>query len=77
MGVKVDLLRCTGCGACTLVCPVEVLTVEDMKCRVSEGCISCGKCVEVCQWRAITLEEGERKKKKRKKKDVILKDRRD
>jgi ferredoxin len=63
MGVKVDLLRCTGCGACTLICPVEVLTVEDMKCRVSEGCISCGKCVDVCHWRAITLEDGKGKKR--------------
>ncbi len=57
MGVKIDLLKCVGCGACTFVCPVGVLAVEDMKCRVKEGCISCGECVDVCQWRAITLED--------------------
>jgi electron transfer flavoprotein alpha subunit len=55
MGVKIDELRCVGCGACTFVCPVSVLLVEDMKCHVHEGCISCGLCVDRCHWRAITL----------------------
>jgi ferredoxin len=64
MGVAIDTLKCTGCGACTLVCPVMVLEVIDMKCRVSEGCISCGQCVEVCNWRAITLEKPAKKKGK-------------
>ena len=49
MGVRVDLLKCVGCGSCVPVCPVGVLAVEDMKCRVREGCISCGECVDACQ----------------------------
>jgi ferredoxin len=66
MGVKIDPLRCTGCGACTLICPVSVLMVEDdMKCHASEGCISCGKCIGVCSWNAITLEDKRKKKKLR------------
>jgi ferredoxin len=63
MGVKVDLLRCVGCGDCVLECPVGVLYIEDMKCRVEEGCISCGICVDRCHWHAITL-VGEPVKKK-------------
>ncbi len=63
MGVKVDLLKCVGCGACTLECPVGVLYIEDMKCRVEEGCISCGKCVDRCHWRAITLVDEPTEKK--------------
>ncbi len=69
MGVKIDPLKCTGCGACTYVCPVGVLMVEDdMKCHVSEGCISCGLCVDRCSWQAITLADKPDKTAKRRKK---------
>jgi ferredoxin len=64
MGVKIDTLRCTGCGACVFVCPAGVLLVEDMKCRVEDGCISCGLCVDQCHWRAITLVDDKTKKRK-------------
>ncbi len=66
MGVKIDTLKCTGCEACVYVCPVGVLYIDDMKCRVAEGCTSCGLCVDRCQWRAITLENktGASKRKK-------------
>jgi electron transfer flavoprotein alpha subunit len=64
MGVKIDTLRCTGCEACVYVCPVGVLFVEDMKCRVADGCISCGLCVDRCQWRAIALIDEKPRKRK-------------
>lgn len=63
MGVKIDVMKCVGCGACIYVCPVGVLSIEDMKCRVKEGCISCGKCVDTCSWMAITLEKEPARKK--------------
>jgi len=62
MGIKIDLLKCTGCGACTFVCPVGVLSIEDMKCRVADGCTSCGACVNTCPFQAITL-TGEQNKR--------------
>ena len=52
---RVDTLKCVGCEACLYVCPVSVLEVVDMKCRVNEGCTGCGACVDVCNWKAITL----------------------
>ncbi len=63
MGVKIDTLKCTGCGGCIYVCPVGVLAIEDMKARVEEGCISCGECVDRCQWQAITLINDKNDKK--------------
>jgi ferredoxin len=62
MTVKIDTLKCTGCGTCTLICPVGALWVDDMKCRVSEDCIDCGQCVDACTWQAITPEEETGKK---------------
>ena len=56
MGVRIDLLRCNGCGSCLPVCPVGVLSVVDMKCEAAEGCIDCGACVDVCTFHAIALE---------------------
>jgi NAD-dependent dihydropyrimidine dehydrogenase PreA subunit len=63
MTVKIDTLKCIGCGACTFICPVEALEVVDMKCRVSDKCIDCNKCVTACSWEAITPGEKSAKKK--------------
>ena len=57
MGIKIDLLKCTGCGDCVYLCPVGVLAIEDMKCQVAEGCTSCGACVDACSFKAIKLEK--------------------
>jgi ferredoxin len=65
MGVKIDTLKCTGCEACLYVCPAGVLYIDDMKCKVAEGCITCGICVDHCHWQAITLEDKPNKPSKR------------
>ncbi len=63
MTVKIDTLKCIGCGACTFVCPQGALEVIDMKCRVSDKCIDCGKCLTACTWEAITPDDKPAKKK--------------
>jgi geranylgeranyl reductase family protein len=58
--VRVDPRRCTYCGGCVSVCPVEALTLEETRLTVSEVCIDCGDCVPACPVGAIRLEEFDR-----------------
>lgn len=55
--VRVDSRRCTYCGGCTSVCPVEALLLEETRLTVSEVCIDCGDCVPACPVGAIHLED--------------------
>ncbi|MCK4366025.1 MAG: 4Fe-4S binding protein [Thermoplasmatales archaeon] len=56
MAVTIDEEKCTACGACVEVCPVEALKI-DSKCKVdADTCIDCGTCVDECPEGAISLE---------------------
>jgi Fe-S-cluster-containing hydrogenase component 2 len=58
MAVIVDQEKCTGCGTCEEVCPVEAINVESDKAVVDEEtCVDCGSCIEECPEKAIS--EGE------------------
>ena len=58
MAVKVDLEKCTGCGTCEEVCPVEAIKVENEKAKVdNDECVDCGTCVDECPEGALSLEE--------------------
>ena len=57
MAVKINLEKCTGCGTCTEICPVEAITVNDKAKVDEETCVDCGTCVEECPEEAISLEE--------------------
>lgn len=39
---------CTSCGGCEAVCPVFVISMEQLIPKLVGGCISCGACVDVC-----------------------------
>ena len=56
MAVVVDQSKCTGCGECIAVCPVESLSMADSLCIVDEStCADCGACVDVCAAGALSL----------------------
>ena len=57
MAAVVDSEKCTGCGECVEVCPVDAIALSDDKAVINEEeCSDCGSCVDVCPSEAITLE---------------------
>jgi NAD-dependent dihydropyrimidine dehydrogenase PreA subunit len=48
--------RCTGCGQCVEICPVQVIKMEgDFPVIDAEWCIGCGVCAVPCPASAVTL----------------------
>ena len=46
--------KCTACGKCKEVCPVEAIAAGEKKYVIDpETCVSCGQCVDVCPAEAI------------------------
>jgi len=55
MAVKVDNRKCTGCGACVEVCPVNTIKIENEKAIINDECVECGVCVNECPNEALAL----------------------
>ncbi len=57
--VKIEQSKCTGCGACTKVCPTDCLLLKDGKTAfVGDLCMACCHCEAVCPEKAVTIEMG-------------------
>ena len=58
----VDEKRCIGCGACTIYCPVQAITVTDGVASIDkERCVECGVCLRntPCPKQALVQEDLE------------------
>jgi NADH:ubiquinone oxidoreductase subunit F (NADH-binding)/(2Fe-2S) ferredoxin/NAD-dependent dihydropyrimidine dehydrogenase PreA subunit len=57
----IDPNLCTGCGACTRVCPQLSIKGEKKAPHVINKmqCIKCGACYDVCRFQAIVIRSGE------------------
>jgi len=58
--LRLDALKCTGCGSCEMVCPHAVFEVSDRKSRIVDldACMECGACALNCRDKAISLTPG-------------------
>jgi uncharacterized protein (DUF362 family)/Pyruvate/2-oxoacid:ferredoxin oxidoreductase delta subunit len=56
---SVDISRCTGCGKCRLICPVQAVSLDHKSARIDpQRCIRCYCCHEMCTDGAIVLKRG-------------------
>jgi len=51
----VDSEKCTGCGICEDVCPVDAIKVEDIAIVKPDMCTGCAVCVAQCPQNAIII----------------------
>lgn len=51
-GVRVERPKCTDCGRCVSICPVDIKRVGDSE------CVNCGKCIDTCPHKAISFKVG-------------------
>jgi NADH-quinone oxidoreductase subunit F len=55
---SIDPEKCTGCGACVKVCPVEAIIGEKKKVHQldEEKCVKCRGCYEACKFDAVLIQ---------------------
>jgi NAD-dependent dihydropyrimidine dehydrogenase PreA subunit len=54
---RIDLEKCTGCGVCAMVCPMDVIRIDEksVKARIAyqADCMTCFNCEDECPAKAI------------------------
>lgn len=56
----INLDKCTGCGNCIDICPVQAISMQDEQAVInSDKCAGCGVCVDECPNDAIYKRELE------------------
>jgi len=56
MAIQIDQEKCSGCGLCVDICPLEAISLENDKAKVDKGtCTECGQCVDECPNKAISI----------------------
>ena len=57
--ILIDEQKCTVCGECVTICPVEIYKLVDGRIVVgnSDECSNCQSCISVCEPQAIMVSE--------------------
>lgn len=58
-GIEAETEKCTGCGACTWVCPMGNIKIEDGKAKIGDDCATCLACFHWCPQEAIWMSKQE------------------
>jgi len=58
MPITIDANLCEETGACAMVCPEDVISIQDSKPVIvnNPACTSCWKCAEACPSGAIDVD---------------------
>jgi len=58
VGISIDMNSCEQTGACAIVCPEDVIEIQDMKPAIvnNKACTNCWKCAENCPSGAIDVD---------------------
>ena len=52
---KVDLEKCTGCGRCEKLCPMQNISIVNCKAVSANQCTVCYRCFNNCHEKALTI----------------------
>lgn len=55
MAANINSDKCTGCGACVEVCPVDAIKLQNGNAVVGDECVECGACINECPNEAIEV----------------------
>ena len=75
-GIAAEPEKCTGCGACSWVCPMGNIRIADGKAVIGDSCATCLACFHWCPNEAIWMsrQEGIERRSKYHHPDVRLED---